>query len=143
VTTLKDQLIAEEGRRNSAYLDTLGIPTIGIGHTGQEVYMGLTWTDDQVDDAFDRDVDQKTREVMAALPWFAQLNEPRQAVLLQMAFQLGTVGLLKFANTLAAVHEGRYDDAASGMLKSVWATQTPHRASRLARQMDSGQWVFA
>lgn len=140
---LRSQLIAEEGRRNAAYLDTLGIPTIGVGHTGPEVHLGLTWTDAQIDHALDADIAAKTAQVVAALPWFPHLNEPRQAVILQMAFQLGTKGLLGFPNTLAAVHDARWEDAANGMLASKWFHQTPNRVNRLARQMALGQWVVA
>lgn len=39
-----------------AYRDGGGIPTIGWGHTGKEVYMGLTWTQSQADEAVDHDV---------------------------------------------------------------------------------------
>ena len=141
MTSLRDQLQREEGRSKTAYRDSLNIWTIGIGHAGPDVYAGLTWTDDQIDAAFDKDVAEKTAQVEQALPWFSDLNEPRQAVLLQMAFQMGTVGLLKFARTLEAVHEGRWADASAGMLNSVWASQTPHRAARLAQQMQSGSWV--
>ena len=140
---LRTQLIAEEGRKNTAYRDTLGIWTIGVGHTGPEVREGLTWSDALVDQTLDDDIAHKTAEVTTSLPWLGQLNEPRQAVLLQMAFQLGTRGLLGFANTLAAVHDGRYQDASFGMLASKWAQQTPNRANRLARQMLTGQWVLA
>jgi len=45
-----------EDRRNEAYLDSRGRPTIGVGHTGPEVYLGLYWTNDQVDTAFEEDV---------------------------------------------------------------------------------------
>lgn len=138
---LRDQLIAEEGRSLTAYLDTLSIPTIGVGHTGPEVHLGLKWTDEQVDATLDADIAAKTAQVVSALPWFGDLNEPRQAVLLQMAFQMGTKGLLGFPNTLAAVHFGRWQDAANGMLASKWATQTPRRAKRLAQQMLSGEWT--
>jgi lysozyme len=141
VTTLRDQLASEEGRSNTAYRDTLGVWTIGIGHAGQDVYPGLTWTDAQIDAAFDKDVLEKTAQVSQALPWFSALNDPRQAVLLQMAFQMGTVGLLKFAKTLQAVHDGRWQDASQGMLNSVWASQTPRRAARLAQQMLTGEWI--
>jgi len=30
--------------RTEPYLDTDGIATIGVGHTGSEVQMGLVWT---------------------------------------------------------------------------------------------------
>lgn len=39
-----------------AYRDIAGIPTIGWGHTGKEVHMGLVWTQDQADEAVDHDV---------------------------------------------------------------------------------------
>lgn len=138
---LRDQLIAEEGRRKAAYLDTLGVPTIGVGHTGPEVHLGLVWDDDQIDRALDKDIATKTAEVVYSLPWFGQLNEPRQAVLLQMAFQMGTHGLLGFPRMLAAVHDGKWDEAADEMLLSKWAQQTANRAHRLARQMRLGVWI--
>lgn len=49
-------LIEREGRRNSAYPDSEGVPTIGIGHTGPEVQLGLTWSDAQVDETFRSDI---------------------------------------------------------------------------------------
>jgi len=36
-----------EGKRNHAYLDPVGIPTICYGHTGPDVRMGMTATDEQ------------------------------------------------------------------------------------------------
>lgn len=140
---LKTQLRCEEGVSHTAYLDTLGVPTIGIGHTGPEVHLGLVWSDAQIAAAFDHDVTQKMAEVQACLPWFSSLSEPRKCVLLQMAYQMGTRGLMKFPKTLAAVHDGRWEDAANGMLNSKWSQQTPGRANRLAKQMLTGEWVIA
>jgi lysozyme len=51
-----DLLMAREGKRNKAYLDSRGIPTIGVGHTGPEVHLGLVWTDEQVAAAFAADL---------------------------------------------------------------------------------------
>lgn len=138
---LRDQLIAEEGWKNEAYRDILGIWTIGVGHVDSTIHEGLVWADSLVSSTLDADIAKKTAEVVYSLPWFGQLNEPRQAVLLQMAFQMGTHGLLGFPKTLAAVHDGRWDDAANGMLLSKWAQQTPGRAHRLARQMLLGVWI--
>lgn len=138
---LRTQLIAEEGRRHAAYQDTLGIWTIGVGHVDPSIKAGVIWNDAMIDATLDRDIAQKTAEVEGRLPWFSQLDEPRQAVLLQMAFQMGTKGLLGFPSTLAAVRDGRWADAQSGMLNSLWAKQTPARVSRLSEQMLTGEWV--
>jgi lysozyme len=57
-----------------------------------------------------------------------------------MAFQLGVDGLLAFKNTLKEVQDGNYFKASEMMLLSKWATQTPERAKRLAKQMETGEW---
>jgi lysozyme len=59
-----------------------------------------------------------------------------------MSFQLGIAGLLKFKSTLAFIEAGDYENAATNMLKSLWAKQTPQRAKRLAEQMRSGKWQY-
>ncbi len=38
-----------EGCRLTAYLDVGAVPTIGWGHTGPEVHLGLVWTQEQAD----------------------------------------------------------------------------------------------
>jgi len=78
--------------------------------------------------------------VRQALPWLDSLNEPRKAVLIGMAFQMGTAGLLGFKNTLAAIRDQRWANAAALMLRSRWAEQTPARARRMARQIETGEW---
>jgi lysozyme len=45
-----------EGGRLTAYQDIAGVWTIGYGHTGKDVYEGLTWTQAQADEALDHDI---------------------------------------------------------------------------------------
>jgi lysozyme len=140
---LQTQLIDFEGWKQDAYPDplTLGDPwTIGVGHTGPEVYRGLKWTDEQITLALAKDIAEKTAQVKKHIPWFDRLNEPRQAVLVGMAFQLGIDGMLGFNRTLGAVRDERWADAANGMRASKWHKQTPRRVDRLAAQMETGEW---
>jgi lysozyme len=66
-------------------------------------------------------------------------DEPeRFDVLVEMCFQMGESGVSKFINTLQAIHDRRWKDAADGMLASTWALQTPDRAKVLAEVMRSG-----
>ncbi len=51
-----DLLTQREGKRNDAYLDSVGVWTIGVGHTGPEVHAGLHWSDEQVHETLARDV---------------------------------------------------------------------------------------
>ena len=81
---------------------------------------------------------------LASLPRAAILNDQdRTAAGLglkkrDMAFNMG-YRVLQFKNTMKAVEEGRYEDAAKGMLASKWAKQTKSRAVRLAEMMKTGR----
>lgn len=132
-----------EGRRNVAYADPLtkAAPwTIGVGHTGPEVHEGLVWSDSLVQSTFDADFSHAWELVQAKLPWAIVLSDPRQAVLVNMCFQMGIWGLLAFKHALAAAQTGDFQMAHDQMLDSEWARQTPRRAVTLATQMLSGVW---
>lgn len=139
VTNLEEQLRLDEGEKLTAYQDHLGFWTIGIGRL-IDARKGGGITKEESSYLLNNDIRRKTVEVKAAIPWFGKLDEVRQGVLLNMAFQMGTEGLLKFKNTLRMVESGQYDAAASGMLESLWARQTPERAKRLSEQMRTGVW---
>lgn len=137
---LRSQLQEFEGLRLNAYLDTVGIWTIGYGHTGKEVKAGLVWTKERSEAQLDEDIAEKIRQCKESLPWFDGLNEPRKAVVVGMCFQLGLNGMLGFKRTLASMRDERWADAANGMMNSKWARQTPKRVRRLAMQIETGEW---
>ncbi len=138
------QLKIDEGLRLKAYQDTVGVWTIGYGHTGPEVKPGLTWTQAQAEAALVEDVLEHNAKLAAALPWLNLLDPVRRRVLQNMAFNLGIgdaqkgTGLLGFKNTLNFSRTGHYDEAASNMRKSKWAGQVGQRAVRLSNQMRNG-----
>ena len=134
------QLKNEEGSVAHAYQDSLGFWTIGVGRLIDERKGGLLYPD-EIDYLLENDVNRATAGIRAALPWFVLLDEARQAVLIQMAFQMGVKGLLAFTTTLGHVRVGRYAEAAVAMLESLWAKQTPERAARLSKQMETGEWT--
>ena len=113
--------------------------TIGVGHTGSQVRAGLRWSDAEIDAALAGDIARACAGLDTAFPWWRSLDDARQDVLAQMAFQMGTGGLVKFRTTLAHVQAGRFAEAAEAMGKSAWARQTPARARRLAEQMRTGE----
>ena len=140
--TLDEMLHRDEGRAYKAYSDpiTKGDPwTIGEGHTGPEVHEGLVWDDAQIDFAKQLDVNAAWQACTDHFsPWFGQLCEPRQAVLVAMAYQMGIGRLQKFVDTLNAVESQHFAHAAESMRQSNWAHQTPKRAIRMAYQMERG-----
>jgi len=89
----------------------------------------------------DNDIKRNYEAVLKALPWMEKLSDQRQAVLIEMAFQMGVSGLLQFKRMLSAVEDGQYFEAAAQMVESTWARQTPARAHRMALQMETGEWT--
>lgn len=139
---LVEELRFDEGVRYWPYKDTKGVPTVGVGHNLQASPLPDGWTypltDDQVDTLLQSDLQTVFDDLDNALPWWADLNVVRQRVICNMCFNLGITKLLGFRNTLAAIRQGRYSDAASGMLNSTWASQVGARAVRLANMMKNG-----
>jgi lysozyme len=70
--------------------------------------------------------------------WWAHLAAARQAVLIDMAYNLGVTGLFEFKHMLADIAAGRYELAADAMLSSEWASQVGARAEENARIMRTG-----
>jgi len=139
VANLAQQLRRDEGTKPSAYQDHLGFWTIGVGRL-IDARKGGGLRPDEIEYLLANDIKDRARALLAALPWFGALDDARQGVLLNMAFQLGTAGLLMFKKTLEQVRLGHYKTASVMMLQSKWATQTPERAARLAKQMETGTW---
>lgn len=139
MNNLRDMLSLHEGRVPYAYRDSLGYLTIGVGHLVDRARGGRL-PEHIIDALLDWDIEQKQKELFAALPWVRDLDPVREAVLTDMAFNLGIQGLLGFKRTLAAVKDGRWQDAATFMLQSKWAGQVGVRALRLSDMMRTGEW---
>ncbi len=129
------QLRLHEGERLKPYRCTAGKLTIGIGRNLED--RGITREESAY--LLANDIAAEERELLRALPWVATLDEVRQRVLLDMAFNMGIVGLLAFKRTLATVQAGDYQAAATMMLDSRWAKQVGQRAERLSRMMATGK----
>jgi len=140
---LRAQLVEHEALRLRAYDDKTGKElrpgmklegnlTIGVGHNLNA--RGIS--DDVSALILEEDIIIAKAGLDGAFPWWSSMSEVRQRVLLEMCFAMGITRLSKFKNTLAAMVAGRYDDAARGMLASLWAReQAPKRARRLAKMM--------
>lgn len=143
MSNITRQLRGDEDVRRTVYRDNLGLWTIGVGRLVDPSKPGAGLRDAEIDLLLANDIEDRVRALTARLPWFLGLNEARQGVLINMAFQMGSDGLLGFRNTLALVQAGRYAEAADNMLLSKWAQQTPARAKRMADQMRTGVWQFS
>lgn len=143
IENLTRQLTGDEGNRPKIYRDSLGYFTIGIGRLVDPGKIGGGLRQSEIAFMLSNDINDRIAALSVRLPWITTLTEERQAVLLNMSFQLGVDGLLAFVNTLKLVSEGNFEGAAVGMLKSKWASQTPGRAKRLSEQMRTSKWQFS
>lgn len=125
-----------EGVRLKPYTDTVGKLTIGCGRNLDD--KGIT--EEEADYLLSNDISAAWLSLVSRLEFFSRLDTVRQAVLLDMAVNLGVDGLLKFRKTLGLVEGARYAEAAVEMLDSQWARQVGTRAERLSRMMRSGEW---
>ncbi|RMF53937.1 MAG: hypothetical protein D6746_15005 [Bacteroidetes bacterium] len=121
---------SHEGFRPSMYLDSEGVPTIGYGTNLRT----LVITEKEAEDLMLKEL-RKLWSLLNVDPVFSRLSEPRKIVLMDMAYNLGYVGLRQFKNMWAALKEGNYEKAAEEMLDSKWARQVGRRATELAEIM--------
>jgi lysozyme len=135
MSQLQKQLILHEGCKLTAYRDSVGVITIGIGRNLQ--HRGITQEEALM--LLRNDISATLTAMRKELPWTIALDDVRQRVLCDMAFNMGVGQLLEFKRTLAAVKAGDYEAAADMMLDSRWASQVGERARRLARMMRTGK----
>ena len=137
------ELRRDEGVRYVPYNDTMGIPTVGVGHNLKTSPLPDVWsyplTDDQVNSLLSQDLQAVYKGLTDNLPWWLFLDAVRQRVLANMCFNLGIGKLLTFQNTLRFAKNGQFTQAAQGMLESVWAKQVGDRAIRLSGMMRTGE----
>lgn len=129
-SNLIEQMKRHEGYRELAYTDTTGHKTIGYGFN---IEAGIS----------EKSAEALLQSQMAELwlvcnqqfnAWWWRLSRERQAVLLNMCFNLGMAGLLKFKKMLNAIAEGDDEAVVTEMLDSKWAHQVGKRAWELADQ---------
>ena len=129
VTLIRDH----ENVRLKVYHDTLGHATIGWGRclecegiTREEADMLLANDKARID------------HELAQLPWYAALDPARQAVIVDMAYNLGVEGVLGFKSMIARIEAQDWDGAAFAMHHSKWAHQVGRRSFEDAQIMRSG-----
>ena|SRR5574343_371082 len=132
-----DQIKRHEGFRESVYLDTVGVPTGGYGHA---FHVGSTLPRYVWDAIFYHDytIARVGAEDIIRQYDLTHLEDARKAVLVNMVFNMGKAGVLKFQKTLAALQQGDYELAADRMMQSKWYGQVKSRAVELVKQMRTG-----
>jgi lysozyme len=133
---LKRQLIGHEGLKLKPYKCTSDKLTIGVGRNLEA--KGIS--EDEAMVMLDHDIVYFEEQLRRRLPSFREITHTRQAVLVNMAFNLGVNGLLNFKNMLKALANEDFAEASAQLLDSQYAVQVGRRAHGLAEQLQSGEW---
>jgi lysozyme len=118
----------QEGLRLKVYSCPAGKLTIGYGRNLED--RGITLQ--EADYLLQNDILFVRKNLEKNIMYFNELPLPVQEVLINMGFQLGIKGLLKFKNTLFYISKSLWDEASIEMLDSRWAKQTPSIAKELS-----------
>ena len=120
-------VVEHEGFRTRPYQDSLGITTIGHG---------LTWiSEDESLVVVQMRLSKIQGELQDTFAHFDKLPERIQDCLTEMAYQMGTNGLMGFKNMISAIRQRDYTLAARHGLDSKWARQTPERAQDMMDEL--------
>jgi lysozyme len=147
ITTLRDQLVRDEGRRERLYVDCCGKDrkqcrcskqghlTGGVGRNFDAVAL----CQDEIELMLDNDIRAAKHLVGRWLPWSATIDEVRREVLQNMTFNMGIGWVMEFKKMIEAMQRADWQTAAQELLDSDYGrAATRERALRLATQLETG-----
>jgi lysozyme len=106
-----------EGCRLKTYLDSVSIPTIGYGHTGPEVHLGLVISQERADELLRQDLSKFEEGVIDAL--FDGVESPasdnQYAAMICLAYNIGLGNFAK-SSVLRLHKQDRFALAADAFL---------------------------
>lgn len=148
---VSQRILLHEGLRLRPYFCTKGKQTIGVGRCldtnplskAEERVVG-DWHHGITKCAamylLRNDIKRIYRELSKELDFFKDLDGERQYALIDMAFNLGVNGLLKFKKMLQHMAAGNYIRASEECLNSQYAAEVGTRAVRVANTIKDGEF---
>ena len=143
IEQVQKQLEIDEGVVYKIYTDHLGYPTFGIGHLITknapefEEPVGTPVSKERVDSVFAIDIKIAEDECCVLYPFWEELPEEVQEILVNMMFNLGRPRLTKFKKMNAALEMGDWKTAAVEGRDSRWYHQVGSRSERLMTRMEN------
>lgn len=131
-------LMSDEGFRGKPYTDTTGHMTIGFGRN-------LTDRPISTDEALvmlNNDLMYFENALLKNLSWFNLLDDNRKIALVDICFNVGLFGFLKFTTLFELMEQHKYDDAATDLLTTEAAKELPHRYDRICDIIRTGNIVL-
>lgn len=107
-----------EGKVNEVYLDPAQILTSCFGHTGPELRLGQTFTDEQCLDQLVVDLHKHDRQLRSAVK--VPLSEGEHAAYLSFVYNVG-IGKFRQSTALAKLNAGRRIEACHELMRWIYA----------------------
>ena len=128
--TLQEFLESREGKRYDVYLDSVGKPTVGIGHLvlkEDNLKVGDRVTEEQIASWFDNDIKKALNNALVQCQALNIHDEEIVNIFTSANFQLGDFKKV-FNNTFYLIKNKKYAKAILNIAISKWMQQTPIRA---------------
>ena len=128
--TLQEFLESREGKRYDVYLDSVGKPTVGIGHLvlkEDNLKVGDRVTEEQIAIWFSKDIQTAKNKAIVQCQELDIHNEEILNIFISANYQLGDFKSV-FSSSFDLIKNKRYSKAILNIASSKWMKQTPVRA---------------
>ena len=132
---LKSRIKKNEGYSNKPYKDQLGFYTIGYGHLikkNENKYFNKKFNKKYFQRIFLMDFNRALKDYKTIL-YKRTHKKNEKELLIEMVFQLGIRGVLKFKKTIFYLNKKQKYMASLEMIDSLWYKQTPCRVNNLIK----------
>ena len=132
---LKERIKSNEGFSSKPYKDQLGYLTIGYGHLilpNENILLKKQIHKKELEEIFEKDFKKALSNFNNTFKSFT-LKEKESELLIEMIFQLGIKGCLKFKNLIKNIKKGNKHLVCFDMMDSLWYKQTPNRVKALIK----------
>ena len=132
---LKERIKSNEGFFSKPYKDQLGYLTIGYGHLilpNENILLKKQIHKKELEEIFEKDFKKALSNFNNTFKSFT-LNKKESELLIEMIFQLGIKGCLKFKNLIKNIKKGNKHLVCFDMMDSLWYKQTPNRVKNLIK----------
>jgi len=136
--TLEERIMEHEGFVPKIYKDSRGLATIGYGHLVKPTDIfeeEVEYSEEELYELFLKDLQEAKEGANTLVGHIEDLHPNAWECIVEMIYQLGTTGVMKFAKMLLALEEKNYYEAHLQMLDSLWRKQTQKRCEVLSSIM--------
>jgi lysozyme len=137
-STGRDFIREAEGERLTTYRCSAGVPTIGVGHTGSDVKMGMTVTKAESNALLVADLARFEKAVAASVK--VPLTQNQFDALVSLAFNIGADAFSK-STLVRVLNGGHYDQVGAQLARWNKVNGKPNKGLTARRAGEAALFV--